>query len=397
MVKAAGRTGRLPEREVLISLGLFLALIVVVLVARRSPAPSDNTPYGLDSVSRQGLLALHLWLEELGYQVTTNGDQTFQVPQEADLLFIYPGDKPFTTNEAAEVRRWVASGHTLVVVAPGMFEGPLTREFGITSGIIPVPVGASRQQQPLLPAAPAALGSNSVTGPLTLQQAPQAIPVLVADSDHVMATVQPEGQGTVWHLSARHNLVNANLKDGQGGHIVLALLRTVPAGGTVVFETYHRSISADAATLGAPETLRDWLYRAPAGWGILFGVVVLFAGWVLQGVRLGPALPAPEEIHRREAAEHVTAMAALQRRARQRQAVARHHKARLKAALGRRMRLSPDLPDAEFLRRWRGLDDQADAGREAALRLLLASLSAEPDEETLVRLVAQVDDVIAGL
>jgi hypothetical protein len=195
-------------------------------------------------------------------------------------------------------------------------------------------------------------------------------------------------------LSTHHHLVNADLKDSQAGVIVPALLRTVPAGGRIVFDTYHLFGPDIASATGQIHSLKDWLYRTPAGWATVFSALVLFAYLVLQGIRLGPPLPARGESRRREAAEYVEAMAALQRRARQSPSVARHHKHRLKIGLGRPLHISPDLDDAEFLYRLREADSHLDADKLETIRRLLAGLSNSPDEDRLVQLVAEVDEVL---
>jgi hypothetical protein len=84
-------------------------------------------------------------------------------------------------------------------------------------------------------------------------------------------------------------------------------------------------------------------------------------------------------------------MAALWRRGRKRAAVAGHHKRRLKIALGRPLRLSPDLPDGPFVARLQQQGGRWDDAAAARLRRVLAGLSGSPSDEELVRLVAEAD------
>jgi hypothetical protein len=388
--------GKALSRELLLSLGLLL-LLVIVLALRSQSTPSD-VPYRLDSARPNGLRGLSEWLSEMGYKVGRMNEDAFNLPPGIDLLFVYPGQRRFTIAESEQVRRWVEDGHTLVLVDAGPAERELEKVFDVVSSpAFPPAVGMSRQRQGLFPAAPAALGDVSKAGRTFSELPPRAVPVMTTDGGQITAAVQPVGNGVTWHLSGAHSLVNSDLKDGSAGHIVLALLRAVPAGGAILFDTYHLGGPSQGTGSSEGLTLRDWLYRTPAGWAILFCALVLLAARVLQGTRLGPAVAAREEGRRREAVEHVVALAALQRRARQRQAVARHHKTRLKTTLARRVHLDPGLDDAEFMQRWQELDEAAGPDRADAVRALLAGLDADPDESSLVELVARADAMLSQI
>ena len=381
---------RLPAREVMLTLGLFAVLLAAV--AAVGATTRSERRYDLGSGGPQGLLALRLWLAELGYRVETNAGARFTLPAEAKLLFVYPNAQPYSAAEAAELSRWVERGGTLALIGPDGGDRQLIDAFGVRPLLAPLanPALPLRQAQPWLPAAPAELGRLGLDAPLDLSGAPGAVAVVAAEGGLATLAVQRRGAGLVWHLSRHHDLVNAGLRDGDQGHIALALLREVPAGALVVFDAYHLTGPVERQA----GTLQDWLYGTPAGWATLFCLVVLFVYLLLQGVRLGPPLPAPAATRRRAAAEYVTAMAGLQRRARLGRAVAAHHKRRLKLGLGRPLQLNPDLDDAVFVERLRQADDRLDERQLAAIRRLLADLDGQPDEARLVRLAAAVDRVL---
>jgi hypothetical protein len=116
---------------------------------------------------------------------------------------------------------------------------------------------------------------------------------------------------------------------------------------------------------------------------------------ILHGRRLGPPVATVAERRRREAAEYVTAMAALARRANLRGDVARYQQERLKRGLARRRPLDPDLPDAEFLQRLAYADPPLEAATVVAVRQVLAELGSSPSEQRLVALAAQIDALLA--
>ena len=384
----AWRPAALPSRQALLTLALFAVLMAAVLALGAS-APAGRR-YDLNSGGPEGLLGLRLWLEEMGYRVGTTDGERFRLPA-ADLLFVYPNQHHYTEEEAADLTRWVGQGRTLVVIGPAPGDTALSEALGVRpqAGLRFDQAAELWQQAPLLPEAPAQLGRLDLHRPLDLSGAAPALPVVGTDGGQVTAAVRRLGGGTVWYLSTRHDLVNEALKDYSQAALVPALLRTVPAGGQVVFDTYHLVGPAQARTA----TLYDWLYGTPTGWATLFCLLVLLLYLLLQGVRLGRPLPALAETRRREAAEYVTAMAGLQRRARLGRTVAAYHKRRLKVGLSRRYSLRADLPDADFVLALTTAGHVDDPTIERIHRLL-TGLSGRSDEQTLVRQVAEVDEVL---
>ncbi len=384
---AAARLRRLPSREAVLTVLLFAALMATAVALGQPAAPPR--PYDPASGSPTGLLGLRLWLEDLGYQVDLVGQREFNLPTETRLLFVFPGQLPYTSKEALNLINWVSRGNTLVLVGPQAQEQALADVLGPRLRVVPEAAGSRLvQRQPLLPDANASLGRLGLQPVLVLDKAPNAVPVVTTETDLPTVAVMSLGNGIVWFLSPQHAPVNGQLRDPQQAQLVLAVLRTVPAGSRVVFDEYHRQAPDQGV-----QTLTDWLYRTPTGWAALFVALTCLVYLLLQGTRLGRPLPSSVETRRREAAEYVTALAGLQRRARVTQHVAAYHKRRLKLGLGRPLHLSPDLDDAAFLARL-AEDGRLTSDRLAAARDLLAQLSRHPDEAGLVRLARRVDEVL---
>lgn len=378
-----------------IQLWLALALLVVLVSFTllqgepRAPRPFDPT-----SAAPDGLRALWLWLGEMGFVVERNDGAAFAIPDDCAVIFVFPGQHEYSSAEAADLRAWVATGGTLVLIGPTPFDDALTDAFQVEPG--PAADGLVievEQRQPLLPdlAMPLRLTNNAST--LDLSSAPAAVPVLTTASAQVTLAIQRIEQGGVWHLSPHHSLINEQLRDPAQATLVPALLRHAPAGSRILLDTYHL-FGPDVSPDNGITSLQDWLYRTAMGRALLFALVVTLLFLFLQGRRLGPPLPTPEESRRREAAEYVTAMANLLRRGQQRAFVAAHHKRRLKRAIGRTLHVSPDLDDAAFVRQVQHNNTTWPPEDVQPLATLLRTLDGDSPERDLTQAVSQVDKVL---
>ncbi|MFZ4656547.1 MAG: DUF4350 domain-containing protein [Caldilineaceae bacterium] len=388
-----GQTGRATGRiQLFLALGLLVVLVAFILLQGEEQAP---TPFDPASTAPTGLRALWLWLEAMGYTVERNDGTTFAIPPESALLFVYPNQQSYSESEAEQVRQWVNDGGTLVLVDHTLAENALRSRFPVENGATITALFTNvDQQQPLFPdlAEPIALTDNVPI--LDLSNAPTAISVLATSEGQTTLALQPLGDGVIWHLSLYHSLVNEQLRDPNQATIVPALLRHVPPGGRIVFDTYHL-FGPDATATLEIRSLQDWLYGTALGWATLFVAVVTLLFLALQGLRLGPPLPTREELRRREAAEFVTAMANLLRRGQQRAFVAAHHKRRLKRALGRALNVSPDLADESFLQHIQQVDDRLSTEEKQQLATIFQTLTGTTDEQMLIKTVSKVDPLLA--
>ncbi|MFN8492674.1 MAG: DUF4350 domain-containing protein [Caldilineaceae bacterium] len=378
------------------SLSLLLLLLLVVFAALFS-GQKEARPYDLDSAGADGLRALRLWLGKMGYTVERTGGQAFALPEQVALLFVYPNQEPYSESEATTLSKWVANGHTLVLIGPDSQDEALVNAFGVASQFDSQFTNTASQQQPLLPEANTTVNTLSdLSTFLNVEQAPRAIPFLATRNKTVKIAVQQVGRGVVWHLSLDFLLTNEQLRDKNVAALMPALLRNVPDHGALLFDTYHLYGPDLNGNLGKQiTTLQEWLYRTPFGWAILFAFAAALLYLFLQGRRLGPALPTVTAARRREAAEYVMAMATLYRRAQQREAVAQHHKQRLKRGLGRSLHVNASLLDDEFVQRLQTTEASLSGEEAEAIRQLLTQLEDQPTEGSLVRLAASVDELLA--
>ncbi len=381
--------------QLLLSLALLALLLLFTMLQSSS---SEPRPYDLTSAAPNGLLALRLWLLDMGYDLEETMGDDFQLPASTELLLIWANGHPYTAAEAETLQAWLAKGGTAVIMGTQTRNEELFKRFGVRPGA-PTPLFFTvTPQQPLVPGV-AKIELSDEYPALDLSAAPVTVPIFASDNGAVTVALQSYGAGTLWQLSGHHTLINAQLRDPAQAALLLAFLRNVKAGGTVRLDTYHLWGPA-TSTVTTAQTLQEWIYHTTWGWALLFllGATALFL--LLQGRRLGPSLPAQAEVRRREAAEYVMAMANLARRARHRATIKQHHKQRLKRILGHRAHIDPTLNDNEFLQQLASserltttLETESDALINDVGELL-QRLDKAQDERTLVEAVARIDALV---
>lgn len=386
---SSGRT------QLILSLVLLVLLLLFTIL---QSAPNEPRPYDPTSAAPNGLLALRLWLIDMGYDLQETMGEEFQLPATTELLLIWSTGHPYTMAEAATLQAWLAKGGTAVIMGSQVRNDALVEEFGVQPGAPTPPFFTATPQQPLV----TELSEIELTGALPtldLTDAPAAVPLLAGSDGEITVAVQSHGAGTLWHLSGHHTLVNAQLRTPAQAALLLAFLRHVKAGGTIRLDTYHLwGPTTNAVT--SVQTLQEWFYRTTWGWALLFLLAITALFLLLQGRRLGPPLPSQAEVRRREAAEYVRAMANLARRARHRDHIAQHHKQRLKRIVGRRAHIDAALNDAEFLRQLANsehlaaIPERQTEALRSDVRDLLQRLDQAQDERTLVEAVATIDTFV---
>ena len=380
---------RMASQRQQMALGLGLLALLVLLALFQDPA-DDAEAYDLDSAAPDGLRALSLWLQDMGYEVERTGPDRFSVLPETDLLFIFPSQRSFEIVEATVVRNWIDKGGTLVLIGSAANDVCLTEIFDTVTVPAWTLDGTVQQVQPLLPDLASQWVADSGMEKLDLGETNLPVPVLARTSGDVTAAVQSFGRGTVWYLTADHDFVNDSLLVREQAALIPALLRWVPDGGTILFDTYHLYAQREQ-TVNQIASIQDWLYRTYTGWALLFGIGIVFVFLLLEGWRLGPPLPEQTGVRRREAAEYVAAMAGLQHKAQLGAAVARHHKRRLKVTLGRTYHISPDLADSEFASRLDQGRGSLSPQQIREVKAVLRELDTSTDDKSLIRLVTEVD------
>lgn len=382
----------------------FLYLLLAVILAAGAvlylrQASTPRAPYHPRSRRADGTLVLWQWLQNMGYEMRQLPPRGADLPADADMIILFPGDMPLTDADARMLHDWVAGGRTLALVAMAN-QNEVRQQFGLSlTQMLPAWSARVEQDAPLLPQANGIFTSHlSMNWGMDVQSAPAALSALRSPTSQdgmVAAAVQAVGDGVVWHLGPQVAPTNQALR-GEMGALVPALLRTVPAGGVILMDRYH-PVQVESQT-PAPTPERNALLRTllRSAWGramLLAGLLLLFF-LLMSGRRLGPPLLPEPVIRRREAAEYVEAMARLKQRAHQRTAIARYQESRLRVWLARRWHVDSSLPaDALIAALRRSSPPPTDALLQR-IEQTLVGLASAPSEAELVALAAQIDELI---
>ncbi len=383
--------------ELVITLAMVLLLVVVSILVGGRPAQSE-LPLDPQSTGPRGLAVLRMWLDEMGYQVETLHTGRFQIPENTDMILVFNNKRPYTVVEADHLAEWVTAGGTLILASIPPDETALANAFGVRTRRQYDEPRPLSQSQPLWPEGAATIDQTARGRTLDINKARESVKALRRESAmdlplRAAAAIQPFGEGLVWHFSEQVRIDNTTLHNEEVASLVPALLRTVPEGGKIMFDTYHLYAIPDSS--GQVNSLRDWAILTAWGRALSFSLIVLAAYFVLQGIRLGPPLPSEHLVPPREAAEYVVAIGRLHQRARHNQYVISHHTRRLKMAVGRPYQVSADLPDTAFLYELQQRHTHLTEDQFTRLQTLLSQLSAIKGDVHLVELVAEVDKLLA--
>ncbi len=370
------------SRDLLVVVALFaaLALFTIVPAMRRAEIEQAQTtfvPYSSHSAQPNGTLALQMWLDQIGFHTQRIENDTFNAPDQARVLFVFPPRQAFADFEVQALLRWVERGNTLIVASRSLSADDRLQR-ALQARIVPTTLSDEAElEQPL--SSPTAV-RVSTTSALALSRSDYVEYLSAGGSPLLVAFAQ--GKGKVFLTSAPFIFTNDGLRNDADAHLVRALLTDIPAGGLVAFDEFHLGYT------GQQQTVQDLLYNRPWGWSIIFSLLLIFAYLSINGQRFGRVMPLPQEIARRSPAEYVQSMAQLFRRAGKRHMVMQHYHQQLKRSLGKPFRISATLPDDEFvdeLSRYRDVDRpelsktlhalaQRDAGERALVKLAAAAI-----------------------
>ena len=380
------------RRDILIIVGLFVALILfIVLGPGRQEPPSDPPRATTHSSAPEGALALYNWARAIGYDARRLEYREFALDEQDAALLIVNPDQPISRTQSRVVLDWVEEGGTLILADEGgAFFGPqnaLLDELRFDTAVY----SATRTIEQAAPAQPAL--DQPPTGAARLQTGRVLVPrrddyvKLMGPPDAVVVAGVKLGAGYAYVSSAAYPFTNDGLRDAENAALVLNMLRRVPAGGRVQFDEYHHGYFTPPSTTSV-------LLGNPWGWGAAYATAVIAIYLALSGRRFGRPVPLREEIARRSSAEYVESMADLFQRGGKRDYILRHYYESFKRRVARRDGVNPRLDDAEFVR------DLARARpvNEPELLALLARLRADrPSEADLVRAVAEADQLAEEL
>lgn len=377
--------------------GLFVVFVIIglALLVQQIIEGANASDFSRRSDEPLGAEGLARWLETLGYEVDTTRVGPFEIPPAADAVIMLEPES-VSSGDYRAVNRWVREGGTLLLAGQGFGVGTIVTalQFGLTYDPLLPPLVwaenvllASPPQDDLAAARPQAYFSPNRYDYLTLY---------AAFNRPVVITV-PLGQGRIIASSTAYPFTNQGLTEQGNADLVLNLLRLFPPGATIWFDEYHHgdrvaSGNTNVANPNTPANERtgpfNWLRYNPTGQAFLYSGLVIFLALLLGGRALGRPLRPQTNHLRRPPLAYIQAIANLNRRAGHRAGVLQGYHQRLKKELGQRYRLSPALPDDEFVAQLAKYNPGLDAA--ALLSLLQRLQNRQASESELVQLSAEV-------
>jgi len=370
------------SRDTWLAIGLLLLLALVSVPAAITQARSKEIPYLSTSSSPSGLLALKLWLKELGIQTVGEVMPGFDPPQNADIILIIQPLLEVSENEWKLIDKWVDEGGTLLL-AGDLFPSYLAfRHYEFEVSFLLDRPAELTSQTPLLSSPPLADSAPVRPAYYLTSERSDFVTHLAANDLPVLVSFE-QGKGRVILSATPYPFSNLALKNEANAELVLNLLAlSVQEPAVAWLDDWHHGVQGN--TIIGPG---QWLRGTPLGHALLFITGVIFVALLMRGRGFGRPIPLPHEIKRRGPLEHVTAIANLNRKAGHRDTVLQQYRHHLKRHLGRRYRLDSSLADAEYLHSLARLNPELDI---AALTDLLKRLSQKnPGENEIVRLAAE--------
>ncbi len=370
------------SRDTWLAIGLFLLLALVTAAAALRQTKSKQIPYLATSSNPDGMLALKLWLNELGIQTLDEPLTTFNPPQNAGIILIIEPALQISDNEWNLVDKWVEAGGTLVLAGDTLSSYQAFGHYHFEIGFQPNQRDQLTVQTPLLSSPP-------LTDPIPLSpdyalfsERTDFVTHLAINDLPILVSFE-QGKGRVVLSSTPYPFSNLALKNDADAELVLNLLALASQKPKVAWlDDWHHGVQG--STIIGPG---QWLRGTSPGHALLFVTGVIFVALFLRGRGFGRPIPLPHEIKRRGPLEHVTAIANLNRKAGHRNAVLQQYHHHLKRHLGRRYRLDSSLPDAEYLHQLERLNPELDI---PVLTDLLKQLSQKnPAESEIVKLAAE--------
>lgn len=374
------------SRDMWLAIALLVILMIVTAVAALQQIQTQGPPaFASFSSEPNGSRALFLWLDQLGYTVRNNSMSAFDLPPDTHFVIMLEPSVRVTSNDWDIIDEWVNQGGSLLLAGENLNTSQAVEHYDFQVRSLEKPPENLTLQSPLMVIPPVESAVKPGNQAYLFSERQDFVTHLAVEDMPVMVTFT-EGEGQVILTTATYLFSNAGLKEEGNPALVLNVFQGVQPERVIWFDEWHHGIRAEESS--SPAGFQSWLLRTPTGRSLMYVALVIFVTLLLRGRYFGRPVTLPHERRRRVPLEHITAIANLSRRAGHREATMEQYHHWLKRGLGRRYRISPALPDNEFVTRLAAYHPSLDA---VALHKLMTRLrSPNISEKEMVDLANEV-------
>jgi hypothetical protein len=365
----------------LAAVGLFAAAVVITILTAgtsdesgilRSASTYDEGPGGATVLRR--------YLEANGMRTTSLQSDRFAIPEEVHAVFVLGATDDIAPRELEAFREHVRRGGTLIIASDlALTERSLLAAFGIRRGGAAVRPG-DHDVASIALAAPL-VRRVSVDVGIALDASPGGLS-LAGDGRNAFVVATRDGAGKVFAVGTLAPFLNGSIGSADNARLSLALAGAAVAGRVVAFDEFHHGVRASPDALGV--LTGSWSGRA-----LLLAGALGLAYLAVTGRRLGPPLPLDPRPPR-SSLEYVRGFGGLVRRSGHREIPRQRVRDELRLGLARQSGLDPATAFEDVV----ALLSRRDPARAARAVALDDALRRAPRDEQLLRIVAQVRDVL---
>lgn len=364
-----------------LAIALFAAAVALGIM---TAGTSDETGISRSASSYDegpgGSSVLRRYLEANGVRTTTLQSDRFVIPDGVRTVLLLGATTEITGADVATLRAHVRAGGALVVASDlALTERGLLEAFGVRRAGAPVRPGEHEVASIAL--ATPLVRRILVDVGIALDPGTAGI-ALVSDRGGAIVAQIREGLGTVFVVGTLAPFLNGTIGSADNGRLALALTGPALPGGAVAFDEYHHGLRA------SPDALAVLTGSWP-GRSLLLGGLLTFAYLAFTGRRLGPPLPLDPRPPR-SSLEFVRSFGGLVRRSGRREIPQRRIREDLRGGLARQCGLDPATPAEQVFE----VLARREPARAARARALDDALAGGTRDEQLLRIVAEVQDLI---
>ncbi|RKY03395.1 hypothetical protein DRP77_06195, partial [Candidatus Poribacteria bacterium] len=207
-----------------------------------------SAPYSTLSKRWDGLMALYMLLEELGYEVRRVTGSPFRLPKGMRAFFLVQPSEELKEGEIDELVEWAGRGNVLIA-AGDLPLAPLAERLGLRlvegsgifeSGAIGVQLRKPRVERAIV----------KTTWRLRPWDSRSDVIPLCGDAEGATVVMVRLGRGVVFLISSPFPLTNAGLKYEENVDLLSNLLSFLPRGSEVGFDEYHHGLRTIRLPMG---------------------------------------------------------------------------------------------------------------------------------------------------